>query len=261
MSFTINQYLKNPMGAGSSLAPSQAVKDKYNKEFKDIRSKMKCYWYKVEDSSIAHVLIPSESTEGLNYDVVFEFGDISNARDIKDTPIKVFSNSPSFIFTYAKVFKDQGLLCSWLEDKYVDKVLQLDPTTRNRYKIVSYEKSLYLACLYIASNRSIALSVNMNAITFTNYEQVATRISSERALKNRRNRIQKKAKKEKEKSSKKGYKESTSESKVTSSQDNVKEMKKTSTVPKTKTTKSTPKVNSTTAKTSKTKKTKKVKKI
>ena len=239
------------MGAGTSIMPSQAIKDKYNKEFSDVRSRIKCYWYSVEDSYIAHVIIPSSSTEGLAYDVVFEFGDISNSRDIKDNKIRVFSNAPSFIYTYAKVFKDQGILIDWLEDKYTDKVLTLDPTTRNRYKLVSYEKSLYLACLYIASNRSISLSAKMNTIVFSDYAQVSSRIKSEKTLKNKRDRIKKKEKKE---AARKNIRKSTNESNITSSED-AKPASTVKTVKKTATTKKTPSASK------RIKTTKKVKKI
>lgn len=260
MVFAIEQYLKNPMGSGSSIMPSDTIKKKYAAEFNEIRSSMTCYWYQIKDDYVAHITIPSKTTQGLSYDVVFDFGDISNVMDLKRVPVKVFSNSPSFIFTYAKVFKDQGILCDWLEDKYTKKILALDPSTRNKYKIISYEKSLYLACLYIASNRSIYMFAKMNAIVCTDYTKIKKKVRSERALKNARNRATKKAKKAKamEKDNKRISGISEDNSVIHSSEDDKQEPATSKITKKTPSTKAIKRLDNRTPSTKKVKKTKKI---
>lgn len=151
---TIGEYLKNPYGKGSSFASSNKQKDDLDKEFKDFSEKIHSKIYRYRDFVIYHVIIPSTKKEFVNYDVVIEVETKNlheGAATLEDLEFKVFSNCPSFIFTYANVFRSNGMICDWLLPKYNKEVRTKPPVQRNQYGIVGLERSIYLALKHLHS--------------------------------------------------------------------------------------------------------------
>lgn len=151
----MKQWMENPMGKGASVLQLPVLQEKFDAQYADIKSKIKVKWYCINQKYyVAHVLIPSLSIDRLFYDVLLEF-DIDtipkNSIVINDGAMRVFSNCPSFTFTYAHVYLEQGDLINWVKHKYSKKVRKLDPTQRNPQKVYSYERSLYFAIKYITS--------------------------------------------------------------------------------------------------------------
>ncbi len=147
------QYLNNPAGKGSAVIPSKEIKLNLDGQFEKLRELMKMTIYTKDKLLIYKIDIPSRSAEGVFYTVIIEYNlnDIAgNVTSVNEAPFKCFSNCPSFIYTYAFVFNKNDLLCSWLKDKYSNDVLSKSPDTRNQYKIVSFERSMYLALKYIS---------------------------------------------------------------------------------------------------------------
>lgn len=149
---TISDYLKHPYGKGSAFSSSTKQKDELDNEFVKINEKILSKIYRYRDFIIYHVIIPSTKKETVNYDVVIEVetkGLHDGAANLEDLEFKVFSNCPSFIFTYANVFRSNGLLCDWLLPKYNKEVRTKAPNQRNQYGIVGLERSLYLALKHL----------------------------------------------------------------------------------------------------------------
>lgn len=149
---TIGEYLKNPYGKGSSFASSSKQKEDLDNQFKEISEKIISKIYRYRDFVIYHVIIPSTKKDTVNYDVIIEVETKNlheGAATLEDLDFKVFSNCPSFIFTYAHVFRGNGLLCEWLLPKYNKEVRTKPPTQRNQYGIVGLERSIYLALKHI----------------------------------------------------------------------------------------------------------------
>ena len=152
----IIQYMSNPMGKGSSALMLGAMRKELDQQYSDLHTKIELKWYAVDKKFlIAHVKVPSHSVEDLLYDVLIEI-DVetipSNISVINPAKVRVFSNCPSFVFTYAKVFQDNGDFIPWANGKYSKEVLKEEPEKRNPIKMVNYERSLYLAFRYILSN-------------------------------------------------------------------------------------------------------------
>lgn len=152
---TMDEYLSNPMGKGSAVPMSGELKSMLDNQYIEIRSKILCSWYLYkEDSLVAVLKIPSR-TVNLFYDVIIEF-------DLKSIPkeknltnfckFRVYSNCPSFVFTYAYTFYKQNLLCKWALSKYPKEVLSKSPDMRNRYQIINFERSLYFAFKYLSTS-------------------------------------------------------------------------------------------------------------
>ena len=160
---TISEYLKNPYGKGSSFAPSKKQIEDLEIELGKIKDRIVCKIYKYRDYVIYHVVVPSTKRDEVSYDVVVEV-QLQNlhegAATTEDIDFRVFSNCPSFIFTYAHIFKANKMLCDWLLPKYNKEVRTKSPDQRNRYGVMGLERSIYLAFryLHITNRTNIAVS-------------------------------------------------------------------------------------------------------
>jgi hypothetical protein len=141
------------MGKGSSVVNNELMKVTMHNYYLDLKDDIKCRTYIYKNSLIYHIQIPSRKSEKIMYDVVWEFDtkDINDPQiiSVANLPAKVFSNCPSFTFTYAKIFYDRKILCGWTLKKFDKTVLKKAPDVRNPHKIISYERSLYIAARWI----------------------------------------------------------------------------------------------------------------
>ena len=179
---TISDYLQNPYGKGSAISNVTAQKDNLLKEYGVLQSKFitKIYLYRGE--AIFHVIVPSRNREDQTYDVVIQV----HVEDTKEADVNlennqmlVFSNCPSFIFTYANAFRKRGFNIKWLDSKY-DKNVKNNATTKNEYGIIGLERSLYLACLHLNKTRRTEMgSVLSTSIKPTSFNQISKWIRSQ----------------------------------------------------------------------------------
>lgn len=162
---TIEEFHNNPAGVGSAAIPNRdAIKADYARRLANLR-RTKPNAFKVEtfvngEDYYLLVVIPSEDKERNNtYDVVFKFSadkDIQGSTSVKNYNVQVFSNSPSFVYTYAYVFDKEGMLVPELKSKFRDETFD-PPTTRNPYESISYEKTTFMATQYILDSTVILL--------------------------------------------------------------------------------------------------------
>ena len=140
---TIAEYLQNPYGKGSAFSSSSKQKDDLDKQFKQISEKIISKIYRYRDFVIYHVIVPSTKKDFVNYDVVIEVETKKlheGAANLEGLEFKVFSNCPSFIFTYAHVFRGSGMLCDWLIPKYNKEVRTKAPVKRTQQQIMDRVK-------------------------------------------------------------------------------------------------------------------------
>lgn len=183
---TLLDYVENPMGKGSMILPNTKMKQAFIETFGTVSDSMKITWYKVMDNYIAIVGLPSNSASkhGMNfrYDIVFHFKKPSalNKAAIMGSEWNVYSNSPSFIYTYAHVFYKKGMICKWLENKLGRTIKSVSPSIRNQYNVIGYERSLYLSALKVLQSMTNPLTINgsfLNPIK-TNYTHLSTTVKS-----------------------------------------------------------------------------------
>lgn len=151
---TITEYLQNPYGKGSAIAAGalQGAKETMMTELLELEGRFACRAYICQGRAILHVVVPSKKKPNISYDVLFEvhLNDIPSTEvTIENSSIKVFSNCPSFIFTYAHAFEEKGLTIKWLENKYRSEVRKNLAVVKNASNVIGLERSLYLACLYL----------------------------------------------------------------------------------------------------------------
>ena len=238
----IQKYMINPMGSGSSALMLPELRKSLDIQYQELVSKITMAWYSFQDEYyIAHVKIPSRSIDALFYDVLIEVSKSSipeSSTVINGGNARVFSNCPSFTFTYAKVFDDKGDLISWTKGKYNTEVFVNDPVKRNPMKISNYERSIYFAIKFITTNgRNYKKRINLHIHKVESHMEILNLIKSsdeiiqEYQTKKKKQNTQKKSIVNSSKDSQKKDKKSISQKKKT--QGRVKTTSKTKTNKKT----------------------------
>ena len=177
----INEYMVNPMGLGSSVLMLADLRKLLNDQYDELKHKISHKWFNLNDAYyIAWISIPSRSIDNMTYDVVLEFdmGSLVKGENIiTKANAKVFSNCPSFTFTYANVFNKKGDMIDWLKKKYNRDIFLKDPVKRNPNELKSYERSLYFACKYITeSNRNHIRDIMYKVIKIPTPTRIDSRI-------------------------------------------------------------------------------------
>ena len=159
---TFEDYILNPMqkqGKVFNATMREAMRSSYKAKFDSIllreAGKIEYHKFKDEKFNLFYILIkiPSEVVPGFYYDVVLKF---FAGADIKDAGLtlnrynmQVYSNDPSFNFTYAYVFKKNNLVIKELEPKLAKLSRTTAPKETNPEEQIGYVKSLYFAYLYM----------------------------------------------------------------------------------------------------------------
>jgi hypothetical protein len=153
---TIRQYVDNPSGRGSAyLASRKAIKQGLNSTFIKLLSRFRQQFfaipYKYSNGDILmHIKVPSEDYDKnkISYDVLFKI-EFNDKVRYSQRNIKLFSNSPSFLFTYAYVFYHSSLIPDEFVSKLPNIAITQAPVVRNPVEALGYEKSTYMAARYM----------------------------------------------------------------------------------------------------------------
>lgn len=159
---TMQQFLQNPSGSYSAyFYRRDLIIEGLNHQFyeliKNRKKDFKIKVFKNKDNYYFYITIPSTKYDELVYDTVIKFIPI-NKEMISDFSfnryaIKVFSNSPNFLFTYAYVYNKDNILIKFLKKKIDKEALTKKPNIKNPLQSYGFEKSIYFALLFIKLNR------------------------------------------------------------------------------------------------------------
>lgn len=152
---TISEFVDSPFGN-----QNYEEKKKMEEVYLRLKSSIKIEGYTiVDDNYLLHVLIPSESNANQKYDVVVLFftddESVKKSRTLTGYYIKLFSNSPSFIYQYAAMYHITGHLIDFLFEKMDKDYAEVMPKNP---KEMSYDKSIYCACRYLLDDKFVALN-------------------------------------------------------------------------------------------------------
>lgn len=209
MAFYIKEFFNNPAGKGSAVLNINATKNKFQEKYNQIHKRISHKSFFVKDDIYILVNIPS-SVEGIMYDVLmkFEKNKKSIGTTILDMEMRLFSNSPSFLYTYANAYDKQKLFIKECKKKLSPKMLSDIAKTRNPYGVLSYDFSIYSALWYVLSNGYTNIddlkmtdSINCNLSTVLNYVKDAELLQKNRKVQKDYNKMveQEKLKKNKNK--------------------------------------------------------------
>ena len=161
---TINQFLQNPVGKGSASGARRDViignlQTRYSKLYKECKKQFRMSVFEETNHYFFVFKIPSETfKDKLSYDVVIQLIPIGSAgKDLTLSryAVKVFSNAPNFMFTYAYLYNQDGILIDFLKKKLSNKALTQSPDVRNPNMSYGFEKSVYFALLFITTNKQV----------------------------------------------------------------------------------------------------------
>jgi hypothetical protein len=159
---SISEMLSNPTGKGSAFFASRArIKQQLDtifiKNLRKYRREFYCVPYVDEfglsgrpHNLIFYVSVPSEAfyMNHIRWDcVIMVEYDASKAIQYRNA--KFYTNSPSFIYTYAYVFNQEGLLPPFIKQKMPTECLNNAPTIRNPIESRGFDKILYQALKYL----------------------------------------------------------------------------------------------------------------
>lgn len=148
MALNFGDYLANPYGKGTGVVPSNVIRSNVENETATMYpAPIRFKAYRVPHQHLVlHCRLPSRTKKDIFYDIVMDFDlapGFETRRSIAKYDCTVFSNSPSFYYTYAKVFQEKGVLCPWLRKKYERRIMKKSPEKRNPSNIIGYERTLY----------------------------------------------------------------------------------------------------------------------
>ena len=147
---TLGDFITRPFGEVNE--KSNDYESKFSKLDRDRRIKVVALT-KVEDDYLLHLTIGSTTNQTESYDVVLLFftdnDEIKKEITFKNYFVKFFSNSASFIYQYAVLYRQNGFLIDMLFDKMEEKYKDKLPDKVNKDYKLSYDSSIYMACRYL----------------------------------------------------------------------------------------------------------------
>ena len=155
---TLSDFLVHPFGVAVT-----DVGEKLNPKYEKFKSLISVVSYSILDESYyIHVKVPSESQPGKTYDVVIQFmpktETMEKEQNLNSYVIQFFSNSPSFIYKYAALYKLHGYMIDALQEKLDPNYANALPEKANAKMELMYDKSIYFATKYLFENRLTYLS-------------------------------------------------------------------------------------------------------
>lgn len=127
---------------------------------------------KEKDNYFILVKIPSESnteykSDKIFYDVIIELSPPNksylNNESVRDYDARVYSNCPSFTYTFTYVYYKKDALIKMPKGAYTRKALSKAPKVRNPLLLFGIEKTLWFAICYIDKNKLFRRS-NLEAL-------------------------------------------------------------------------------------------------
>lgn len=156
----------HPFGVGSSIMNFKPKIDELkNKYFEKISKDIlvSCIYNKNKERYTFFFKIPSEGNDkypsAIMYDVVLEFEGKSpktdvNASDIRNYDIRIFSNSPGYVFTFSYVIKHKyNALAKCIPANLLSMVaLKKAPEIKNQVQLMTIEKTTWWALFHLDHN-------------------------------------------------------------------------------------------------------------
>lgn len=161
---TVDDLLRNPTGKGSAQMAArkfiiQDLDNRYMKLMINHNKQMDVHCFKSNDDYLIKVKVPAEKYTGLYYDVLIMLTPNCSTKEDTDSVktdktlnryrLKLFSNSPNFMFTYTYVLNKNDMIVPIVKNKCSNIALTQAPTIKNPVESYGFEKSCYFACKYI----------------------------------------------------------------------------------------------------------------
>ena len=197
MAFTIDSILdpfKGRPGLNKSLFLSV-----YHQKYMEIKEKIMWASAKEGNNYIVHVRVPSTdpNCKDVYYDVVFEFfpesDKVLESRSIKDYSVLIFSNCPSFTFSFTYACNKYGLLIDWLKPKCIPRCLNDPAVQRNPHSSVSIDTKTWMAAHHLQQIGILNYKLRFEDTITVTREDIFKRVSHQAVILATRQRIEERA--------------------------------------------------------------------
>lgn len=157
VNMSISQMVSNPTGKYSAFFASRArVKAQLDSIFINNLRRYRKQFYavpyidNVTKNIYFYVAVPSEAyyMNRIRWDCIIEI-EYDAQKTLENRNAKFFTNSPSFIFTYAYVFNQENLLPDFIKQKMPTQCLTVPPVIKNPVETRGFDKILYQALKYL----------------------------------------------------------------------------------------------------------------
>lgn len=182
---TFEEYINNPMGSSVVANQREMYKAYYIQKYDALmvreNGKIEYRLYKAKKSDVyaIYLNIPSEKVSDFYYDVVIEFTPKKGIvpKSLNHCDIKVYSNDPSFIYTFAYAFNKDKMFISELAPRMSKQALTDKAKEKNPKALIGYVKTLYFAYLFM--NRSGLFNLlRYNGVEELDYKKISKLITS-----------------------------------------------------------------------------------
>ncbi len=181
---SMRQYIDNPYKGSAFLASRKAIKAGLNLSFLNLIQKYRNLFYAIpykysNGDILFHVKVPSEEYQfnKLVYDIFFLIQYDKDKRYAQRN-VRMISNSPNFLFTYAYVYFHDDIMIERFALKMPDEALNNKPVVRNPIESLGFEKSTYIAARYLVDGQILndgyinKFGKNMNSFEEMNLENM-----------------------------------------------------------------------------------------
>jgi hypothetical protein len=169
----VSQMLR-PFNKGfSALQIKLVMNDLVYRYTKNIKEKLKVRYFKENNDYFIYAKVPSESNDiypdsaPIHYDVIIQLTPPNKAAlaldSIREYDVKVFSNIPSFVFTFNYVYHYKRALINLPQEYYTRKAIMEKPRVRNPLYLLGIDKSLWFTVYYLDDHRVFKRS-NIDAL-------------------------------------------------------------------------------------------------
>ena len=157
----------------------------YTGRYHSIKGNVVVKWFKLKDCGhmVLHYKIPSEKRKNLMYDTLIEFcTDRLTDNALRNAPIRVFSNCPSYVFMNARFADMNGFSIPWANPLFNKETLER-PSEEDQAKLpteIRIERGLFFP-LFHAKNMSAiqVMDCATNALPIKNGEELTKFIKSQ----------------------------------------------------------------------------------
>ena len=111
-----------------------------------------------------YIPIHSDGNEEVMYDIVLQFipptAELSKAGSVRNWDVKIFSNSPGFMFKYAYLYNRRKMIPTVLLPKFTEETLRTAPSKSNPSMYPGFDAPLFYAMYYLYSHITLLDYIN-----------------------------------------------------------------------------------------------------
>lgn len=178
---TFKEYINNPTQSTVMNAAREMYRNMYIQKYDALmvreKGNIEYHLFSGKNKYYIYAKIPSETVSNFYYDVVIEFTTNSITKSLLDCEFRVFSNDPSFVFTFAYAFNKNKLFLTELESRMGKRPLKEKADEKNPKNEIGYVKTIYFTYL-VMKQKGLFLPLRYGTAPSIDFKALAAQITS-----------------------------------------------------------------------------------